>query len=179
MADRRRGFTLVELAATLAVLAVVAALAAPSLAALVERQRALAAFHALSVALAQARMAAIQRGRAVTVCPSGDGLRCRDDLVWDAGWLVYVDARRQPQPADDGAILWVEQRRPGEIGIRATPGRHRVRYQPTGLSGGNNLSLRLCSHDGRHLGSVVVSQSGRARREWVPGDPAPPCPYLP
>lgn len=179
MAHGRAGFTLVELVATVAVLAIVLAMALPSFRALRERQQALAAFHSLTVALAAARMAAIQRGRPVTVCPSADGRHCRDDLAWDEGWLVYADPQRQPQPADDAAILWVEQRKPGGIAVRSTLGRHRVRYQPTGLSGGNNLSLRLCSRDGRHLGNVVVSLAGRARREWVPDDPAPACPYRP
>ena len=179
MAGGRRGFTLVELVVALAVLAIMLAVALPSFRALRERQQALAAFHSLTVALAQARMAAIQRGRPVTVCPSRDGRHCREDLAWDEGWLVYADPRRRPQPDDEAAILWVERREAGGVAVRSTLGRHRVRYQPTGLSGGNNLSLRLCSRDGRHLGSVVVSRAGRARREWVSADPAPPCPYLP
>ena len=179
MARRQGGFTLVELVATLAVLAVLLALALPSLRELRERQQALAAFHALTVALAQARFAAIQRGRPVTVCPSLDGLGCREDLVWDDGWLVYADPRRQAQPADPADILWVERLGAGGVGIRSTTGRHRVRYQPTGLAGGNNVSLRLCSRDGRHLGNVVVNGAGRARREWVSADPPPPCPFIP
>lgn len=179
MAGRREGFTLVELMATVAVLAVVLGLALPSFRALSERMAAQTTLHALTVALASARMAAVQRGRPVSVCPSSDGARCRTDLVWDEGWLVYADPRRLPQPASDDDILWVEQRAPGSIAVRGTVGRHRVRYQPTGMSGGNNASLRLCSRDGRHLGNVVVSLAGRTRSEWLSGDPAPPCPYPP
>ncbi len=179
MAGRRGGFTLVELMATVAVLALVLGLALPSLRTLAEAQAALARFHGLTVALAQARMAAIQRGRPVSVCPSADGSRCRLDLVWDEGWLVYADPQRLPQPARPEDILWVERRDPGAIAIRGTAGRHRVRYQPTGLSGGNNTSLRLCSRDGRLLGSVVVNIAGRTRSERAPADPAPPCPYAP
>lgn len=179
MAGRREGFTLVELMATVAVLAVVLGLALPSFRVLGERMAAQATLHALTVALASARMAAVQRGRPVSVCPSSDGASCRTDLVWDEGWLVYADPRRLPQPADAADILWVERRAPGAIAVQATVGRHRVRYQPSGMSGGNNASLRLCSRDGRHLGNVVVSLAGRTRSEWLPGDPAPPCPYPP
>lgn len=179
MGRRHEGFTLVELVATVAVLAVVLALALPSFRTLREQQAALAGLHGLTVALAQARMAAIQRGRPVTVCPSADGLNCRSDLVWEDGWLVYADPGRLPQPATAADILWAEQRPPGAVAIRGSIGRHRVRYQPTGFSGGNNASLRLCSRDGRLLGSVVVNIAGRTRSERLPPDAAQPCPYAP
>lgn len=179
MAGRDRGFSLVELTVVLAVLAVVLALAGPSFARLRERHAALEAFHSLTVALMAARMAAIQRGRPVSICPSADGLSCRTDLVWDEGWLVYLDPRRQPQPGGSADVLWHEQRGAGQLAIRGSPGRHRVRYQPTGLSGGSNASLRVCSRDGRHLGSVVINLAGRARREWVSGQEPVPCPYQP
>ncbi|GAB2660729.1 GspH/FimT family protein [Arenimonas aestuarii] len=179
MARQDGGFSLVELVAVVAVFAVVLAVAAPGFSRLRERHAALEAFHSLSVALAGARMAAIQRGRPVSICPSADGQRCRLDLVWDEGWLVYLDARRRPQPERAADVLWHEQRAAGPLAIRGSPGRHRVRYQPTGLSGGSNASLRVCSRDGRHLGSVVINLAGRARREWVSGQEPVPCPYLP
>jgi len=179
MAGRHEGFTLVELVATVAVLVVVLGLALPSFRAFRERNEALATFHSLTVALARARLAAIQRGGPVTVCPSRDGQACRADLVWDDGWLVFADPGRQPQPADAGDILWVEPRVAGQVTVRGTVGRHRVRYQASGMAGGNNASLRLCSRDGRHLGNVVVNLAGRARGEWLSDDPAPPCPYAP
>ena len=53
MAGRREGFTLVELVATVAVLAVVLGLALPSFRALSERMAAQTTLHALTVALAQ------------------------------------------------------------------------------------------------------------------------------
>ena len=179
MSRHGKGFSLVELMTVLVVLALVLTVAAPSFARLRERYVALEAFHSLSVALAGARMAAIQRGHPVSICPSADGRRCRTDLVWDEGWLVYVDARRQPQPGRTEDVLWHEQRPAGRLAIRGSSGRHRVRYQPTGFSGGSNASLRVCSRDGRHLGNVVINLAGRTRREWVSGPEPVPCPYPP
>ncbi|GAB2491297.1 GspH/FimT family pseudopilin [Arenimonas alkanexedens] len=179
MRIRRNGFSLTELTVTVAVLALVMAAAMPSFRAIRERHAALGTSHSLTVALMSARMAAIQRGRPVTVCPSQNGRECRQDLIWDDGWLVYADPGRTAQPADATAILWVEQRARGHVAVRGTTGRHRVRYQPTGFAGGNNASLRLCTRDGRHLATVVVNVGGRARSEWVSSDPPSPCPYLP
>ncbi|KFL36689.1 GspH/FimT family protein [Arenimonas donghaensis] len=180
MRAQRRGFTLVELVLVLLLLALLLAVAAPSLSLLRERMATLQAFHALTAGLAQARMAAVALGRPVTLCPSADGRSCRGDLVWDAGWLVYVDATRSPQPAKDEDVLWTEALAPGPVAIRATPGRHRVRYQPTGMSGGNNASLRLCSRKRAvHLGSVVVNIAGRVRHARVSRVDPPPCPFLP
>ena len=180
MQTRTRGWSLLELVAVLAVLAVLLAAAYPSMAVLSERMDRLRAFNSLTTALAQARMTAVARGRPVTVCPSADGRTCRGDLVWDDGWLVYFDPSRSPQPAHSDDVLWAETRNPGQIAIRGTIGRHRVRYQPTGMSGGNNASLRLCSRKrGVHLGSVVVNMAGRVRHAVVSGDERPPCPFVP
>ncbi len=66
-APRRRGFTLIEVMATLAVLAVLGTLAWPSLGASVQRQRLAAAAEALAADLAQARFEAARRGQALHV----------------------------------------------------------------------------------------------------------------
>ena len=175
-----RGFTLPELVVTLAVLAIATAIAMPALGQLRLRMSALEAFHALSTGLAAARMAAISRGRPVTLCPSEDGERCRLDGIWDRGWIVYLDPSRGPQPPSAASVLWVEQRAPGPLAIRSTAGRHRVRYQPTGLSGGNNLSVRICDRRRAVLvGKVVVNLAGRTRSEWAPEKAPPPCPFDP
>ena len=68
MGRRHEGFTLVELVATAAVLAVVLALALPSFRALRERHAALEAFHALTVALAGA-VSSTRRAVIVTGSP--------------------------------------------------------------------------------------------------------------
>ena len=173
-----RGVTLVELMATLAVLAVLMTVAAPSFAGMLRRAAAATAFHQLTAALASARIAAVSRGHPVTVCPSRDGAACRKDLDWSEGWIVYLDPDRAEQPAGPHAVLQVIASSPRHVDIRATAGRHRVRYQPSGMSGGNNTTLRLCSRHERHLlGAVIVNNAGRPRSQRE--DAPTPCPFTP
>ncbi|MCA0196587.1 MAG: GspH/FimT family pseudopilin [Proteobacteria bacterium] len=169
------GFSLVEATAVLAVVSILLGLALPGLQDVVRRQRGATALHLISTQLAQARTTAIARRTPVTVCPSlGDG-RCRAEPDWSAGWLVYRDVRRRDQPQSSGDILY-EARRPlhGSVQARASVGRVRVRYQPDGRSGGNNLTIRVCVGASAG-GEVIVNNVGRVRSKRSPaGTPCPP-----
>lgn len=171
-----RGLTLVELCATLLVASVALALALPAMADLQDRVRRQAALHALTASLAGARIAAVGRGRPVTACPSRDGRRCRDDLDWRDGWIVYVDPDRRPQPASPADILQHAPPLPRGLALWSSPGRHRVRFQPDGMAGGSNVSLRLCSAGAapRQHATVTISLSGRTRTR-PSATPAPAC----
>ena len=179
MRTQPEGFTLTELMVCLAVAAILGATAMPAFTSMLERARVLDGFHALTASLMTARMTAISRRAPVTVCPSADGRWCRKDLVWDEGWLVYVDTQREEQPAHAGAILQHVSDPGRGLVIRSTVGRHRVRYQPGGWSGGSNVTLRVCiGKTPRHAGDVVVNLAGRPRTRPAPGDSAP-CPVQP
>ena len=118
MARRNKGFTLLDLMAAVLSMGVALGLALPSFAALLERNRVLAIFHELGAALAGARMAAVQLGRPVTVCPSQDGLRCRRDLVWEDGWMTYIDADRSDQPRSADAVIRHERGHRAHVHVR-------------------------------------------------------------
>lgn len=173
------GFTLVELLVVVLVLAVTTGLAVPAFSAMLERNRATAAFHQLTASLAGARIAAVHSGGPVTLCPTQDGLSCRRDLVWDEGWMSYQDPGRNEQPRDpQDVIQHVQGPGPG-LAIRSTLGRHRIRFQPSGWASGANISLRVCSRrESKLLGTVIVNNAGRPRTDRHAGPPAP-CPFAP
>ncbi|MEW9573047.1 GspH/FimT family pseudopilin [Rhodanobacter sp. Si-c] len=86
-----RGFTLVELVVTLAVLAILIMVAVPGFRDTIRRSRVSSASNALLADLRYARAEAINRGQLVSLCPSSDGGNCTaDGSAWDAGWLVYT-----------------------------------------------------------------------------------------
>lgn len=70
------GFTLVELMITVAVLAVVLAIAVPSFSAMINRNQLVSTANEISATMNLARMEAIRRNRRVEICPSADGTSC-------------------------------------------------------------------------------------------------------
>lgn len=82
VSQRQGGFTLPELIITVAVLAVLSALAAPSFTALVASQRLKSATSDVFTSLTRARSEAIKRNREVIVAPLTAG------TSWQGGWRV-------------------------------------------------------------------------------------------
>lgn len=179
MTLQARGVSLIELMVSLAILSLLLAAGLPAAASVVERVRVINTFNALTTSLMAARLAAVARGAPVTVCPSADGRHCRNAPFWEDGWLVYFDPERRDHPVDSSAILQhVPDPAPGMV-IRSTVGRQRVRYQPTGWAGGNNLTISICvGRPPRHAGDIVVNLSGRPRTRRLES-PSAPCPMAP
>lgn len=95
-----RGFSLVELMMTLAVLAVLLVVAVPSLRDAVRRHRVTAASNALLADIAYARSEAILGGMAASVCASSkDRKSCDQTKAYEPGWLVHLGIAGK-----DGAI---------------------------------------------------------------------------
>jgi len=168
-AQPQRGFTLVELMASISVLAVLAVAGLPSFTQLIARQRIDAFMQRLDTDLALARNTALVRRQPVIVCPRGADGTCEPGLDWSSGWVVLSEGSSQP-----GETLWVQSALvdpTNAIQVNAT--RPLLRYRHDGTSSGSNLSIRLCLN-GQLQAQHIISNAGRVRRERTAGEI--PCP---
>jgi type IV fimbrial biogenesis protein FimT len=157
---RQSGLTLFELALTLALVAVMAGIATPSLGqwraeAVLQREA-----YALLGALHAARSAAITRGEPVVLCQTAGVATCLAGSGAASGWSVFVD---RPGGAagrlDAGDELLQRVELPAEL--RLLGSRHALSYWPTARAG-TTATLVLCHARGGAL-AVIVSQTGRPR----------------
>jgi len=157
-----RAFSLYEALVTLTVVSTVTTIAVPSFQQLTTSQRMSGAVNSLVTALHLARSETIKRGERAVLCPSSDGRTCRNNTVWEEGYMLYID-RNGNHEFDTG-----------ETAVRmfdATPGLHirsahrdQVTYQPNGMASGSTITITFCDKHGRGAPrAVIVSNSGRPR----------------
>ena len=88
------GFTLLELVITIAVLAILLALAVPMFTSTINNNRLAAQANELVTSLQLANSEAVRRNARITVCPSTDGATCAASGPW-TGWLTIVASNNE------------------------------------------------------------------------------------
>ena len=123
-----RGFTLIELAMVLVIVALLLRVAAPGLSRGAAARALAAQASEFTAALRFARAQALARGAAVTLCasvPGGGAPACQRgrSADWRHGWLVFGDRDRRGMPNPHEPLLRVQQplqRSGGVAGTRAS-----------------------------------------------------------
>jgi type IV fimbrial biogenesis protein FimT len=161
--DAARGFTLIELMVTIAILVVLITVAAPSMREFLLNSRRAALSNDLLFSLQLARSEAIKLGHKVAVCASSSGSGCSTAASdWSKGWIVEL---RRSTPSGEVKEMLYKGRIPA-AGQTVQTSRAEVVFRPfsTALEGSLGATFTVCDlRGGTHARAVVVSASGRSR----------------
>lgn len=109
---KEKGFTLVELMVTLAVLAILVGMSYPSFQRVIRSSRVTTVANELMASVALARSAAIRTSLGAGICKSNDQSSCgAAGVSWNDGWLVWEDSNRNGLKDSGETILSYTQGR--------------------------------------------------------------------
>lgn len=152
------GVTLVELMITLAVLAVLLAVAVPSFATLIASSRLTTSTNELLSAMAQSRSEALRRGQRVVLCiqnPNNPG-QCMNAGNWEQGWMAFVDLDRDGTLDANEDLILSTPRQAADLSIPEQNGQLTAVYLPSGRIQDGRV-IRICST------STALTDNNRAR----------------
>lgn len=173
-AHRQRGFTLVELVITIALVAILTSLAVPSFSEVLRQWRRDSATRELLTSLQLARAEAIKTSRQIVVCPSTSGAACAAGTEWSTGWMVFVDdgagtaanANNQIHNLNE-RILKVASAQAGVASLTSSGGVQRMQFLPNGLmrtGSATNITLTVTpsgASSSTKVDKITVSPVGR------------------
>ncbi|MBS0444973.1 MAG: GspH/FimT family pseudopilin [Proteobacteria bacterium] len=166
---RACGLTLVELMITIAVMAILMSLAAPSFTTLVMNSRVNTQLDSFFNGLNYARSAALNQSLYVHVCPVGAVDASPDcGAQWSAGWMVVSVPASGPatvlqswRAATQGPVISSEP-------VGGTPATQ-VNFDPRGLAG-NQANFKICDARGAaYARSLQVLPTGFVQAGPTPG----------
>ena len=167
---RSHGFTVIELAVVLAIVAILVRVATPGLSRAATARALAAQSSEFMAALRFARAQALLRGSAVTVCasaPGGPPLACQGARAadWRSGWIVFADRDRRGVPDDRSFLLRVQQPLQRSGGVAGTRGS--ISFTAAGFSTDASshylFSPPVAALDAPPPVMVCVSKQGRPR----------------
>lgn len=156
----KHGFTLVELIITLAVSAILLAVALPSFTSLYAYIRADSNIRKIQQSIQLARNHAITYGIRVTVCPIVSQ-RCSTN--WHENISVFTDTGESKLL--DGNDQLIQSVGPFHQQDVIDFNRAAIKFQPDGLAAGSNGTFKYCADAAfdSHAKAIVINRSGRAR----------------
>lgn len=187
------GFSLIEMAVTLLVIAIIASIAIPSFTAIVNNNRLATAANELVATLQFARMEAVRRNSRVIVCSSSDAQAAVPSCTsgsWGQ-WIVFADKNADDIVTADevlrtsvlGSSLVVQSAAPIS-NATLTRFKDRIVFSPDGLAYAQSGALltgrvNVCiktTRPGQNRRNVSIASGSRFRVDTPAGDASCPAP---
>jgi type IV fimbrial biogenesis protein FimT len=173
----QQGFTLLELIITLAVVAILSAIALPGFDTFIRNNRLTTQANAFVSALSLARSEAIKRGSRVVVCKSADGKQCSKNNGFEQGWIVFADSNNNATVDPSDEIIRVFAAMP--VGMTLTGNRFisdYISYTADGINksinnGPQDGTLTLCQETGNPGRQIIVGRRGRVQVQTLASCP--------
>ncbi|WP_323751923.1 GspH/FimT family pseudopilin [Marinobacter sp.] len=159
-----RGFTLVELLATLTLISVVVGIAIPSWNQLIAASRHTSTVNDIHRMFATARSFAIHQKTLTTICPLSPTLNCTND--WSASVSVFPDGDNDQQPDNGKIYRTFELLHRGTTLQSRTAGKGYFQIGPNGMSHGSMGSLIACTEQpngSTTMSYIALNIGGRLR----------------
>jgi type IV fimbrial biogenesis protein FimT len=149
--------------ATLAIAAITASMAVPTMKGLVANSQLVSGTNDLISTLHAARNVAITRNAQVTICPSSDAMHC-NDAQWQEGWIYFVDNDRDRQVGSKDEVLGAVNGI-ANITILSQEFEQFLVFRPNGqimvnTTAENSGEILLCDARGREFSSRLILHVG-------------------
>jgi type IV fimbrial biogenesis protein FimT len=158
---KAKGFTLIEMLVTIAVLVIVVA-SMPSLLGVVKNGRLTANANNLLFAFVAARDEAVLRNHPVSICPSNNQSDCSGS-DWQQGWIVFADQNGSGDKDGDDAVLQVFASEGDIASLSSSNFDESVTFRADGTSAVSG-GFTLCDDRGTaHAKAICVAYTGIAK----------------
>ncbi|HEY8360444.1 MAG TPA: GspH/FimT family pseudopilin [Ramlibacter sp.] len=167
----QRGFNLLEVVVSLAILGTLLGAAVPDVVDMVQASRLSNVSNDVLQQLQLARSEAIKRNGRVALCKSADGEWCSETGGWEQGWILFQDANNSG--AREATEPMLQRLLPIPAGYRLAANAPLARYVSYGPMGGARMTsnafqagtFTVCriSADPVEGHQIIVNASGRPR----------------